>query len=84
MIIRDYNYENHEETLNDILENGVVCSLRMRFECTVMSALSTKGKTSTSLQEEIKLGDIDNNGFNKTHKWNATFCILNDVVVVSS
>lgn len=48
-----------------------------------MTSLSTNGKSADSLEDEIKAGDGDNSGFLKTHKRGKTFCILNDVVVVS-
>lgn len=65
------------------MNNGVVCSLRMRFECSVYRALSTENKGAQSLEHEINAADKDNLLFIKTHKAIDTFCILNDVVVVS-
>lgn len=64
------------------MEQGVTCALRMRFECTVWKAIDTQNKTATSLQEEIALGEKDAT-FSASHKRGPTFCILNDVVVVS-
>lgn len=55
----------------------------MRFECSVHHALSTEGKGSTTLEEEIKAEDAGNSLFLKTHETGEIFCILNDVVVVS-
>lgn len=78
----DFDYDHKDDTLSNILEEGVTCALRMRFECTVWKAINTKDKTATSLQEEIALGDSDAT-FSASHDRGPTFCILNDVVVVS-
>lgn len=53
----------------------------MRFECTIMKAKNREGKSDTSLAEEIKTAE--NTGHFNTHESYKSFCILNDVVVVS-
>jgi NAD+ kinase len=76
----DFDYQLKENILQDAIENGVICSLRMRFECTVMKAKSRRKKGQFDLADEI-LG-AENDGVFKHHVETESYCILNDVVVV--
>lgn len=80
--LTNYDYSNKDEILQDIVENGVTCSLRMRFDCTVMKANDREGKTDECLEREIQQAEKD--GVFPTHTKSSSFCILNDLVVVST
>lgn len=71
-----------EQILEDVIQNGVTCSLRMRFECTIMKAKSHKGKSYVDLEKEIEAAAKD--GIFRTHTMSESYSILNDLVVVSS
>lgn len=76
----EYDFKDKEETIMSILENGVSCSLRMRFECTIMrSTGNNEGKDYTSLANEMD--EAARTGVFANHKMGETYCILNDVVV---
>jgi NAD+ kinase len=76
----EYDFKDREEILYSILEKGVSCSLRMRFECTVMRATgSCQGKDYTSLTKELE--EAGKTGVFAHHKLGESYCILNDVVV---
>lgn len=75
----EFDYGQRKEIISSILENGVTCSLRMRFECTVMRAQSRDNKSEHELEDEIE--QVSKTGKYKNHKVEKTFSILNDVVV---
>lgn len=68
-----------EEIIKNILETGFYCSLRMRFECTIMRATSTKEKGYDTLMAEVTAAEAD--GRFQDHIIEETYSILNDVVV---
>ncbi|KAA8896402.1 hypothetical protein TRICI_006897 [Trichomonascus ciferrii] len=75
----EFDYSRRKQIISSILENGVTCSLRMRFECTIMRARHRDGKEGHSLEDEIE--NVNETGVYKNHKAEKTICILNDVVV---
>lgn len=77
----DFDYKLKEDILEDVIKNGVMCSLRMRFECTIMKSRSHHKKGQFDLAEEIL--DAEKDGLFKNHYEGESYCILNDVVVVS-
>ena len=77
----DFDYKLKEDILEDVIKNGVMCSLRMRFECTIMKSRSLPQKGQFDLAEEIL--DAEKDGLFKNHYEGESYCILNDVVVVS-
>ncbi|ODQ64865.1 ATP-NAD kinase [Nadsonia fulvescens var. elongata DSM 6958] len=80
--LTDFSYDNHEDILTDIIDNGATCSLRMRFECTLMRSIkSDTPEESRDLTAEIGAGKFhEREGF-KTHAVSGVFHILNDVVI---
>lgn len=76
----EYDFKDRKEIFDSILDNGVSCSLRMRFECTVMRANGTfQDKDDSSLAQEIEAGS--ETGVFPNHRVAETYSILNDVVV---
>lgn len=76
----EYDYVDKDQIISGILEEGVSCSLRMRFECTIMKANTSEGKDENDLAKEVaQAGKIGS--FVKSHTVTDTYCILNDVVV---
>ncbi|CCH45018.1 putative inorganic polyphosphate/ATP-NAD kinase [Wickerhamomyces ciferrii] len=74
--LTDFNVEDHEDILSDIIENGYQCSIRMRFECTIMKSI-TGSDPKQSLTEQI--AKLNSNC--QTHQISETYCIFNEVVV---
>lgn len=64
-----------------ILEGGVSCSLRMRFECVIMRAINRdeNERSPELLQQQIEAGA--KTGAFVTHKPSHSYVILNDIVV---
>lgn len=77
--LTDFDYKLKEDILEDVIKNGVMCSLRMRFECTIMKSKSHHKKGQFDLAEEIL--DAEQDGLFKNHYEGESYCILNDVVV---
>jgi NAD+ kinase len=75
----EYSYEDRKAVIRDSLDNGISCSLRMRFSCTIMRAISRENKEYNELQKEIESGG--KYGTFRNHKVSESYCILNDVVV---
>lgn len=77
--LTNYDYAQKDEIIQNIMEDGVTCSLRMRFECTLYRAKVRSGKDGYTLEDEI--GAAEATGEFPTHEIFAKHCILNDVVV---
>uniref|UniRef100_A0A060T1W5 ARAD1A03190p n=1 Tax=Blastobotrys adeninivorans TaxID=409370 RepID=A0A060T1W5_BLAAD len=74
-----FDFDRREDVINSVLKNGLKCSLRMRFECTIMRAKSVEGKDCMSLSEEIERAE--ETGQFLSHSLGESHTILNDVVV---
>ncbi|ODV90037.1 hypothetical protein CANCADRAFT_31121 [Tortispora caseinolytica NRRL Y-17796] len=74
--LNKYSFTQHETVISDILARGVRCSLRMRFQVTLMKALNISGKLpgNRNLDEELVSEE-------KTHSTHATYSVLNEVVL---
>ncbi|KAJ8102205.1 ATP-NAD kinase-like domain-containing protein [Lipomyces tetrasporus] len=73
-----FDFANHQNIVRKMIDEGVIVSLRMRFECTVMKAIEDKDKSTTrNLGCEI----LDTVESEVTHEPGNTYSILNDVVV---
>lgn len=73
--LTEFKVEKHEEILTKIIEEGYQCSIRMRFECTIMKSLNPN--PSNDLKEEVRTL----NSISKTHEISETYCVFNEVVV---
>lgn len=73
--LTEFKVDDHEAILTRIIENGYQCSIRMRFECTVMKSINPKD--DRNLTEEIKNLNLKQ----KTHEIQETYCVFNEVVV---
>jgi NAD+ kinase len=74
--LTDFNVGEHKEILSSIIENGYQCSIRMRFECTIMKSRHNNDPNADLKEEVRKLGfDTD------THDIFETFTVFNEVVV---
>jgi len=76
-----FDYNNFRSTLTNSFRDGVVISLRLRFECTVMRSNHRDQEGSTvnrDLVEELVGEEIEDR---LTHTPDKVFQILNDVVV---
>ncbi|CAN6613924.1 ATP-NADH kinase Yef1p [Trichomonascus vanleenenianus] len=76
----EYDYRRRDVIVPRMLSEGFRCSLRMRFECTHMMAMSADDKDENTLTEEMLQAERLDGQF-RTHTRGETFCILNDVVV---
>ncbi|RMZ87018.1 hypothetical protein DV736_g5757, partial [Chaetothyriales sp. CBS 134916] len=75
-----FDFNEYESILTRAFRDGVIISLRLRFETTVMRSLrrGTKDLSSLDLVEELLEEEVEGK---HTHKPDRTFEILNDVVV---
>ena len=73
-----FDFGDFESTLTKAFREGVVVSLRLRFEGTVMRSQNRNHKPTKDLVEEL-IGDESDDHL--THKPDNTFEILNDIVV---
>lgn len=76
-----FDFADYEDTLTNAFRDGVVVSLRLRFEGTIMrsnEAHTPVDGTKRDLIEEL-IGE--EGGEMRTHKPDGTFHILNDIVV---
>lgn len=78
--LTQFDFDGYSETLEKALHDGVLVSLRLRFECTVMRARkrSSIENGDRDLVEEI-IGEESEN--DTTHAPETTFQILNEIVV---
>ncbi|KAK9359607.1 ATP-NAD kinase-like domain-containing protein [Lipomyces starkeyi] len=76
-----FDFMNHEKIVRNLIDEGVIVSLRMRFECTVMK--STDGTDDKTKTLPRNLGDeiLDTVESDVTHEPGKTYSILNEVVV---
>lgn len=74
--LTEFNVKEHKEVLINIMENGYQCSIRMRFECTVMKS-NHNDDIKADLREEVRKLGTDS----KTHTISDTFTVFNEVVV---
>ncbi|KAK9466563.1 ATP-NAD kinase-like domain-containing protein [Lipomyces arxii] len=75
-----FDFSHYKETLKKLIDDGVVVSLRMRFECTVMKSkrqIADENLRSRNLESEI----LDQEEIEVSHEPGETFSILNDVVI---
>lgn len=77
--LTDFSVSNYKNTLTKIIKEGYQCSIRMRFECTIMK-LKTKNlvESSPDLASQIKLvgtPDFD------SHYIFETYTVFNELVV---
>lgn len=76
-----FDFSNYQEILTNAFRDGVVVSLRLRFECTVMRSNPHRKEdpgTKRDLVEELIGEEV---GDSLTHTPDKVFEILNDVVV---
>ena len=73
-----FNFENYQSILTAAFRDGVVVSLRLRFECTVMRSQRRAYSPPKDLVEELIGQESDDE---HTHKPDGSYDILNDVVV---
>lgn len=73
-----FDFEEYQDTLSKAFRDGVVVSLRLRFECTVMRSQTRDKHSNKDLVEELIGEESDDD---HTHKPDGTHEILNDVVV---
>ena len=73
-----FDFTNYQPTLNRAFNDGVVVSLRLRFECTVMRSQAQGRDPKRDLVEELVGRDRQNES---THRPEGSYEILNDVVV---
>ncbi|KKA22748.1 NAD+ kinase [Rasamsonia emersonii CBS 393.64] len=77
-----FDFNNYQEILTNAFRDGVVVSLRLRFECTVMRSNPQRKEgepgTKRDLVEELIGEEV---GDSLTHTPDKVFEILNDVVV---
>ena len=73
-----FDFMQHRSILSRAFEEGVVVSLRLRFECTVMRTQTKERSPNKDLVEELVGKDRQNEA---THKPAGSYEILNDVVV---
>lgn len=74
-----FDFNHHEESLDRAFRDGVVVSLRLRFECTIMrSKPSVTGGSNRDLVEEL-IGEESEDTL--THTPDRILQILNDVVL---
>ncbi|KAK9463716.1 ATP-NAD kinase-like domain-containing protein [Lipomyces oligophaga] len=72
-----FDFSNYETVIKKLMNEGVVVSLRMRFECTVMKSRHIYKDSTEDLSTEI----LDRVEAEMTHVPQATFSILNDMVI---
>ena len=73
-----FDFNAFETTLTKAFRNGVIVSLRLRFEGTVMRSQNRDVRPRKDLVEEL-IGDESDD--HHTHKPAETFEMLNDIVV---
>jgi len=73
--LTEFKVEDHEQILTKIMEEGYQCSIRMRFECTIMKSINPDD--SRDLKQEINNLNISAT----THEISETYCVFNEVVV---
>ena len=73
-----FDYDDFRETLTNAFRDGIIVSLRLRFECTVMRSQKKDRKGGRDLVDEL-IGEESENDY--THKPERTYEILNDIVV---
>lgn len=73
--LTEFKVEDHAKILSGIIEDGYQCSIRMRFECTIMKSINPD--ESNDLKQEIRTL----NSIKKTHEISETYCVFNEVVV---
>ncbi|BFZ59551.1 hypothetical protein YB2330_000562 [Saitoella coloradoensis] len=86
-----FDYADFRETLTNAFNDGVTCSLRMRFECTVMRVrrdptsnlplFSTGDIDHDILQHHNRCVDGGGEGVQETHEPTESYSVLNDLVV---
>lgn len=74
--LTNFNVCDHEEILSHIIEEGYQCSIRMRFECTVMKS-KHPDNSDADLKAEVRTLGPDSD----THQIFETFTVFNEVVV---
>ncbi|KAH3681821.1 hypothetical protein WICPIJ_007261 [Wickerhamomyces pijperi] len=75
--LTEFDVQDYENILTNILENGYQCSIRMRFECTIMKAKNIN-REDANLKNEIKrLGKPDSD----THEILESYTVFNEVVI---
>ncbi|KAL8703527.1 MAG: hypothetical protein Q9201_003284 [Fulgogasparrea decipioides] len=73
-----FDFADYQETLSNAFRDGIVVSLRLRFEATIMRTQTAKEDRKHDLVEEL-IGDEAEN--NLTHRPDGSYTILNDIVV---
>jgi NAD+ kinase len=73
-----FDFKNYEQTLTSAFRDGIMVSLRLRFECTIMRSQNREKKPPKDIVEELIGKESENN---YTHKPDRTIEILNDIVV---
>ena len=76
-----FDYDDYQETLTRAFRDGVVVSLRLRFEGTIMRSNRRRDPSDESKRDLIEELIGEEGGEQTTHKPEATFHILNDIVV---
>lgn len=75
--LTEFSISDYRRTLATIIENGYQCSIRSRFECTIMKTQPVDSKGPRNLAQEIS--DIHN--IESTHRVFETYSVFNEVVV---
>ena len=73
-----FDYDEFPETLTNAFRDGIIVSLRLRFEGTVMRSQKKDRKEGRDLVDEL-IGEESANEY--THKPDGNYQILNDIVV---
>lgn len=74
-----FDFNDYQNTMENVFKDGVTISLRLRFEGTVMRSQKEIGSDDARDVVEELIGEEA--GDNRTHKPGPTFEILNDIVV---
>lgn len=75
--LTNFSVADYEETLTRIIQKGYQCSIRMRFECTVMRSKHPDDPTYDLVEEVGQLGKTAD----ATHDIEETYTVFNEVVV---
>lgn len=80
-----FDFQDHENVIKSVLQDGVTAALRMRIECTVYRANRGKdGKLindDRDLHADLIMTDHDGEDAEPTHSSDESFSVLNDLVV---
>ncbi|KAK9455182.1 ATP-NAD kinase-like domain-containing protein [Dipodascopsis uninucleata] len=77
-----FDFNDHERIFSRLTDDGVIISLRMRFECTIMRAKKqVEGDERTQSERDLRTELMAIMDERVTHDVGPTYSILNDVVI---